>query len=156
MTVATMALMCLLAGPVSRPAGSAQDFLQFDRDTALQMLGSIENSLASFRDLTSAILDAAGLDHMGQIVETTPYVSIHPSLLASVGNTWWEEQNIGFVNWPNYLRGFIEAQQLRILVLERRVAVLEGEGAAVIETLDRGIEAQAAVVEDLAGACMVD
>ncbi len=136
--------------------GEPGDGILFERSQGLQAMDSIEGALASFRALTEGILEEAGLSTVGDISETTPYVSIHPSLLESVGHTWWEEQNIGFANWPRCLRGVIESQQLRILELERRVAELEGAGSGVLADLDSGIEEQSAVVESIAGEGWVD
>lgn len=119
----------------------------FDRLTALDTIERVSGALGSFRALTELILEEAGLYGVDGITETTPYVRIHPSVLEGIGYTWWEEQNIGFTNWPIYIRGTIETQQLRILELERRVAELEGADAAVLEECDEIIRIQAAIVD---------
>ncbi len=95
----------------------------------------IEACLGDYAALSGTLAESAGETDPGDLASTGSF-TVEGGELAGLGTLNWETQNIGFVNWVKYLRGYVLARDLEAVELRREIAELRGVGPDSIAALD--------------------
>jgi hypothetical protein len=90
---------------------------RFSTENSLECLSRIRSALESFRKLTEAT-DA----------------KIAMGVLTNVGNTGWETQNLGFMNWPGTIEGTLYKNEYIIRKLEYELTMEKVKSGQLINS----------------------
>ncbi len=124
----TMIVLLLAAVPASSVWGQDDLTKFFTREEADSRLEQISDALTSFAHFTDLVRLNSNLkkDFPNRIPKDARIVSqFSGEDLLSIDNLDWESQNLGFANWPNYVKGYMDYQAYENLKLKLEIAVLK-------------------------------
>ncbi len=130
----TMIVLLLATAPASSVWGQddlAKFFTREEADSRLEQISDALTSFAHFTDLVRVNSNLkkdynAPLIDPNRIPKDARIVSqFSGEDLLSIDNLDWESQNLGFANWPNYIKGYMDYQAYENLKLKLEIAILK-------------------------------